>query len=104
MFMSDKTTVNECLSKNLFGLPGHMMSRMDTISDSSLLFLYNKDLREVFGIFRASGRPGMNLDSTAYAPLSFPAQVRTAASFIDMRAWHASFPSWLPSSARPPRS
>lgn len=81
MFMSDNTTVNECLSKNIFGLPGHMMSRMDTISDYSLLFLYNKDVREVFGIFRASGRPGLNLDPTAYAPLSFPAQVRTATSF-----------------------
>ena len=75
MFICDNKTVNECLERNLFGLPRHMMNKMNAISDSCYLFLYNKDRKEVYGIFRPNGRPAENIEPTAYAPLSFPAQV-----------------------------
>jgi hypothetical protein len=76
MFMSDKNTVGACLSQNLFGLPQNMMRRMDSIGDASLLFLMNKDKKEIHGVFRALGRPALDIDPDAYAPLSFPAQAR----------------------------
>ena len=37
---------------------------------------FKKDEKDVHGIFLADGRAGLNLEPDAYAPRSFPAQVR----------------------------
>ena len=77
--MSDKRTCGECLDRGLFGLPSHMINKIEAINTETLLFLYNKDERAVHGIFLAEGRPGLNLEPDAYAPRSFPAQVQLPA-------------------------
>ena len=92
-FMSDQRTIGDCLGRNLFGLPAHMMSHMDSITDSSLLFLCNKDAKEIYGIFRPVGRPAHNIEPTAYAPLSFPAQIRIMRTSLDTRV-QQSMLSW----------
>mmetsp|Transcript_10965 Transcript_10965/g.21797 ORF Transcript_10965/g.21797 Transcript_10965/m.21797 type:complete len:470 (+) Transcript_10965:65-1474(+) len=95
MFMSDKNTVEACLTKQLFGLPQNMMKRMDSIGDSSLLFLMNKERKEIHGVFRPLGRPALNIDPDAYAPLSFPAQIRFQLTSVSC-AIPKSVLSWAP--------
>jgi hypothetical protein len=93
MFMSDKSTLVDCLGRNIFGLPRNMLNKMDNIGDNTLLFLANKDSKEVFGIFRPLGRPALNIDPTAYAPLSFPAQIQIQRTSVDSKVPRASL-SW----------
>ena len=64
------------LDRNLFGLPLHMMKKVEMIGTETLLFLYNKDERVIHGIFLADGEAGLNIEPEAYAPRSFPAQIR----------------------------
>jgi hypothetical protein len=57
MFMSDKNTLANCLDNNIFGLPRNMFNKMDNIGNKTLLFLANKDTKEIFGVYLPDGRP-----------------------------------------------
>ncbi|GJY58847.1 putative development/cell death domain-containing protein [Tanacetum coccineum] len=83
IFGCTHNTVNECLSKQLFGLPGPHFQYIKNISEGLALFLFNYHDRKLHGIFEAVGPGQMNIDRYAWVRqgdntgyTSFPAQVR----------------------------
>ena len=57
----------ECLRKQLFGLPaGALPSMVDSIGPSTKIYLYNFDTKQVRGAFKPDGQPRMNIDRTAW--------------------------------------
>ncbi|KAK9061089.1 hypothetical protein SSX86_018269 [Deinandra increscens subsp. villosa] len=76
-------TINECLSKQLFGLPEGHFSYIKNIKPGLPLFLFNYSDRVLHGIFEAAGPGQMNIDSYAWVAegddtgyTRFPAQVK----------------------------
>ncbi|CAN0855036.1 Influenza virus NS1A-binding protein homolog A [Linum grandiflorum] len=74
-------TFNECLSKELFGLPAIHISYVQKIDPGLPLFLFNYSDRKLHGIFEAASQGKMNIDPYAwldegvdYTP--YPAQVK----------------------------
>ncbi|PWA84368.1 hypothetical protein CTI12_AA159860 [Artemisia annua] len=83
IFGCTHNTINECLTKHLFGLPGPHFPYIKNISEGLVLFLFNYHDRKLYGIFEAAGPGQMNIDRYAWVPegdntgyTSFPAQVR----------------------------
>ena len=75
----------ECLRKNLFGLPAGALREMeDAIGPTTAVFLYNFETKMIRGGFRADGEPKLNIDSAAWTGggggrgrgSRFPAQLR----------------------------
>ncbi|GKA64108.1 development/cell death domain-containing protein [Tanacetum coccineum] len=81
IFGTNKTTINECLSKQLFGLPGSHFGYVKNIKPDLPLFLFNYTDRTLHGIFEAASSGQMNIDPYAWISegsqrTKFPAQVR----------------------------
>ncbi|GJU87467.1 zinc finger, CCHC-type containing protein [Tanacetum coccineum] len=83
IFGCTHNTINECLSKMLFGLPGPHFPYIKNIREGLVLFLFNYHDRKLHGIFEAAGPGQMNIDRYAWVRegdntgyTSFPAQVR----------------------------
>ncbi|PWA96267.1 hypothetical protein CTI12_AA041620 [Artemisia annua] len=81
IFGCTHNTINECLTKHLFGLPGPHFPYIKNISEGLVLFLFNYHDRKLYGIFEAAGPGQMNIDRYAWVPegdntgyTSFPAQ------------------------------
>ncbi|KVI09983.1 hypothetical protein Ccrd_011623 [Cynara cardunculus var. scolymus] len=75
------STINECLSKKLFGLPALHYSYIKNITKGLALFLFNYSDRKLHGIFEAASHGQMNIDKYAWVAggdsyTSYPAQVR----------------------------
>ncbi|KAI3699592.1 hypothetical protein L2E82_44012 [Cichorium intybus] len=62
IFGTKKTTINECLSKQLFGLPNQDFVYVKKIDPGLPLFLFNYTERTLFGIFKAASSGQMNID------------------------------------------
>ncbi|GJS12862.1 B2 protein [Tanacetum coccineum] len=58
--------INECLSKQLFGLPGPHFQYLKNIREGLALFLFNYHDRKLHGIFEAAGPGQMNIDRYAW--------------------------------------
>ncbi|CAN1806164.1 Influenza virus NS1A-binding protein homolog A [Linum perenne] len=74
-------TFNECLSKQLFGLPGIHITYVQKIDPGSPLFLFNYSDRKLHGLFEAASQGKMNIDPYAWIEEGFdytpyPAQVK----------------------------
>ncbi|XP_078445040.1 influenza virus NS1A-binding protein [Wolffia australiana] len=81
IFGCKHNTINECLSNQLFGLPGPHFSYIRKIEPGLPLFLFNYSDRKLHGIFEAAGYGQMNIDPYAWTEegnsrTAFPAQVR----------------------------
>ncbi|KAL5724681.1 hypothetical protein ACHQM5_007908 [Ranunculus cassubicifolius] len=73
-------TMEECLSKQLFGLPWQHISYVQNIEPGLPLFLFNYSDRKLFGIFEAGSRGEQYLDPHGWTgkgsdKTKFPAQV-----------------------------
>ena len=71
-------TMNECLSKNLFGLPNRHMVYVQNIQKGMPLFLFNYTDRKLHGIFEAISDGKKNIDTSAWdshGQTMYPAQV-----------------------------
>ncbi|GJY45813.1 development/cell death domain-containing protein [Tanacetum coccineum] len=66
IFGTNKTTINECLSKQLFGLPGSHFGYVKNIKPDLPLFLFNYTDRTLHGIFEAASSGQMNIDPYAW--------------------------------------
>ncbi|KAJ0263772.1 hypothetical protein HA466_0022360 [Hirschfeldia incana] len=75
------STIKECLSKNLFGLPGPHMAYIKNIEPGLTLFLFNYSDRTLHGVFEAASEGKLNIDPNAWShngtdPSPYPAQVK----------------------------
>lgn len=74
IFICDRVTKPECFQFQVFGLP---MSRIDTvvrIEPGAPLFLFDCELRILYGVYGAASHGGANLVPHAFGG-KFPAQV-----------------------------
>ncbi|CAI9088008.1 OLC1v1022235C1 [Oldenlandia corymbosa var. corymbosa] len=79
IFMSSSATKEECLRRNLFGLPMAFADFVEAVRPGMILFLYEYESRKLHGVFEATSNGQLNIVPHAFrscSPKSFPAQVR----------------------------
>ncbi|KAJ9543518.1 hypothetical protein OSB04_023225 [Centaurea solstitialis] len=81
IFGAKNTTFNECLSKQLFGLPNPHFVYVEKIEPGLPLFLFNYSDRTLHGIFEAASHGQKNIDpccwtSDGLQKTPYPAQVQ----------------------------
>jgi cleavage and polyadenylation specificity factor subunit 4 len=82
IFGCSSETMDECLGRGVFGLPGHMQQAASCIVPGTTIFLFNVTDRLLFGIFEALTPAVMDIVPTAFSrnpkatSSPFPVQVR----------------------------
>ncbi|KAD1053236.1 hypothetical protein R6Q59_027178 [Mikania micrantha] len=81
IFGAANTTINECLSKQLFGLPKEHLEYVEKIVPGLPLFLFNYTDRKLHGVFEAASHGQRDIDPYAWTcegkqKTPFPAQVQ----------------------------
>ncbi|XP_028074114.1 uncharacterized protein LOC114276534 isoform X2 [Camellia sinensis] len=78
IFMSNRTTIEECFKRKLFGLPHSFVDFVKEVKAGMVLFLFEFEQRKLYGVFQAVTDGSMNIVPNAYRSTgkSFPAQIR----------------------------
>ncbi|KAK8941153.1 hypothetical protein KSP39_PZI010499 [Platanthera zijinensis] len=81
IFGCKHSTMEECLVKQLFGLPSSHISYVRNIKPGLPIFLFNYSDRKLHGLYEAASHGKMHLDAYAWSDggaerTAFPAQVR----------------------------
>ncbi|KAM3234026.1 hypothetical protein P3L10_019385 [Capsicum annuum] len=75
IFMCNSETKKDCYRYKVLGLPANKKETVEKIYKGMRLFLYDVDLKLMYGIYKAAGRGGCNLQPKAFKS-QFPSQVR----------------------------
>ncbi|CAI9102745.1 OLC1v1001064C1 [Oldenlandia corymbosa var. corymbosa] len=75
IFMCSSETKNDCYRYKVLGLPAGKRDLVEKIYRGMRLFLYDVDLKLLYGIYKAAGRGGYNIEPNAFNS-KFPSQVR----------------------------
>lgn len=78
IFMSNIAAKRECFKRKVFGLPSSMASFVKQVKVGMVLFLFEFEKRQLFGVYRATSDGGMNIAPHAInsSGKRFSAQVR----------------------------
>ncbi|KAK1293917.1 hypothetical protein QJS10_CPA16g00821 [Acorus calamus] len=74
IFMCNRRTKPECYWNRVFGLPASRAEDVKKIQKKAKLFLFDVDLKLLYGIYEATSQGGMSLRPEAFGG-SYPAQV-----------------------------
>ncbi|XP_050237054.1 uncharacterized protein LOC126686836 [Mercurialis annua] len=75
IFMCSSKTKNDCYHYKVFGLPSSKRDVVLEIREGMKLFLFDVELKELHGIYKAAGPGGYNIEPKAFKS-AFPSQVR----------------------------
>lgn len=77
IFMSNIATKRECFKHSVFGLPLSMGNFVKEVKKGMILFLFEYERRQLFGVYRAISDGGMNIVPHAFSSSGkqFSAQV-----------------------------
>ncbi|KAL2471258.1 DCD domain-containing protein [Abeliophyllum distichum] len=75
IFMCSSQTKNDCYHHRVLGLPASKRDLVKKIYKGMRLFLYDVDLKLMYGIYKAAGPGGYNIEPKAFKS-QFPSQVR----------------------------
>ncbi|KAK9291987.1 hypothetical protein L1049_019939 [Liquidambar formosana] len=78
IFMSNRSTKEECFKKKLFGLPPFYADFVKKVKVGMVLFLFEYEQRKLYGVFEATSDGAVNIVPHAYrsSGKQFSAQVR----------------------------
>ncbi|XP_031112350.1 uncharacterized protein LOC116016295 isoform X2 [Ipomoea triloba] len=75
IFMCNSETKKDCYRYNILGLPANKREIVENVYKGMRLFLYDVDLKLMYGIYKATGPGGYNIEPKAFKS-QFPSQVR----------------------------
>lgn len=77
IFMSNIATKKECFKRKIFGLPSSLAEFVKQVKAGMILFLFEYEKRELFGVYRACSDGAMDIAPHLFNNLGmkFPAQV-----------------------------
>ena len=87
IFMCNAKTKNDCFHYKVFGLPASKKEMVAKVYKGMKLFLFDIDLKLMYGIYKAADSGGYNIEPKAFKS-AFPSQVR-------LHTHAPSFPSFI---------
>ncbi|XAR60600.1 hypothetical protein NMG60_11034039 [Bertholletia excelsa] len=75
IFMCNAKTKKDCYRYRVLGLPANKRDTVEKVYKGMRLFLFDVDLRLMYGIYKAAGPGGYNIEPQAFKS-AFPSQVR----------------------------